>query len=79
VGGVPEYQRQSLAERAAGFASDISNDPTYLRSLEMARLVQEIVGQGEREWQACQGILESFAAFLRSRPATVGEMGLSTW
>lgn len=79
LGGIPDHQRQTLAERAAGFASHISNDPMYLRSLELARLVQEIVGQGERETEACQGILESFAAFLRSRPATVGEMGLSTW
>jgi GAF domain-containing protein len=79
LGGIPEHQRQTLAERAAGFASDISSDPVYLRSLELARLVQEIVGQGERETEACQGILESFAAFLRSRPATLGEMGLTTW
>ena len=79
LGGIPDHRRQTLAERAASFASDISNDPMYLRSLELARLVQEIVGQGERETEACQGILESFAAFLRSRPATVGEMGLSTW
>jgi GAF domain-containing protein len=79
LGGIPESQRQSLAERAAGFASSISNDPVYLRSLELARLVQEIVGQGDREAEACQGILQSFAAFLRSRPATAGEMGLGAW
>jgi GAF domain-containing protein len=79
LGAIPEYQRQSLAERAAGFASSISNDPVYIRSLELARLVQEIVGQGEREADACRGILESFAEFLRSRPATAGEMGLGAW
>ncbi len=79
LGGIPEHQRQSLADRAASFASSVSNDPVYLRSLELARLVQEIVGQGERESDACKGILESFAAFLRSRPTTAGEMGLPTW
>lgn len=79
LGGVPEHQRQSLADRAASFASSVSNDPVYLRSLDLARLVQEIVGHGEREGDACRGILESFAAFLRSRPATAGEMGLGTW
>jgi len=79
LGGIPEHQRQSLADRAANFASSISHDPLYVRSLDLARLVQEIVGQGEREADACKGILESFAAFLRSRPATAGEMGLSTW
>ncbi|HZO24942.1 MAG TPA: hypothetical protein VFH48_03000 [Chloroflexota bacterium] len=78
LGGIPEHQRLTLAERAASFASDVSNDPQYLRSLELARLVQEIVAQRDRATDACQGILESFAAFLRSRPATAGEMGLST-
>ncbi len=79
LGAIPEYQRQSLAGRAAGFASSISNDPVYIRSLELARLVQEIVGQGEREADACRGILQSFAEFLRSRPAMAGEMGLGAW
>lgn len=78
LGGIPDHQRQTLAERTASFASDVSNDPEYLRSLELARLVQEIVGHGERATDACQGILESFASFLRSRPATAGEMGLSS-
>ncbi len=79
LGGVPDQQRQSLADRAAAFASDISNDPLYQQSLQLAELVQEIVAQGEREYEACRGILESFAAFLRSRPATASEMGLTTW
>jgi len=78
LGGIPEHQRQTLAERAASFAQDVSDDPQYLRSLELARLVQEIIGHGERATDAVQGILESFVAFLRSRPATAGEMGLSS-
>ena len=78
LGGIPDHQRQTLAERTASFARDVSNDPEYLRSLELARRVQEIVGHGERATDACQRILESFAAFLRSRPATAGEMGLSS-
>lgn len=79
LGGVPEHQRQSLAERAGGFASDVSQDPLYQRSIDLARLVQEIVAQGEREWQACHGILASFAEFLRSRPTTAGEAGVPAW
>jgi GAF domain-containing protein len=79
LGGVPDHQRQTLAERAAAFAADISHDPVYLRSLDLARLVQEIVGQGERETEACRSILESFASFLRSRPSTASELGLSAW
>lgn len=73
--GIPDQQRQSIGERVAGFASSISNDPLYVRSLALARLVQEIVEQGERETEACQGILESFAAFLRTRPRSASEMG----
>jgi GAF domain-containing protein len=76
---LPDHQRQSLAERAAAFAGDIAHDPLYQQSLQLAVLVQEIVGQGEREYDACRGILESFAAFLRSRPTSAGEMGLTTW
>ena len=79
LGGIPEHQRQSLADRAVSFASSISSDPAYLRSLELARLVQEIVGQVERELEACQGILQSFAQFLRSRPSTANELGLGAW
>lgn len=77
--GIPEYQRETLADRAASFASTISNDPLYQRSLSMARLVQEIVAQGERESEACTSILESFATFLRSRPAALGESGMPAW
>lgn len=77
--GIPEYQRETLADRAASFASTISNDPLYQRSLSMARLVQEIVAQGERETEACTSILESFATFLRSRPAALGESGMPAW
>jgi GAF domain-containing protein len=79
LGGIPDHQRQSLADRAAAFASGISNDPAYQRSLELARLVQEIVSQGERENDAVRGILQSFAEFLRSRPSTAGELGFGAW
>ena len=35
----------------------------------LARLVQEIVWQGDAERRACQGILEQFAAYARARPS----------
>ncbi|MCC6174501.1 MAG: GAF domain-containing protein [Chloroflexi bacterium] len=79
LGAVPDYQRQSLADRAASFADDVEQEVEYLRGLELARLVQEIVHQGEREFEACRGILQSFAEFLRSRPSTIGETGGMPW
>jgi len=82
LGGVPDAQRASLADRAAAFARGITADPSYQRSVELAGLVQEIAGQGDREWDACRGILESFAQYLRSKPSSGnpgGEMGMPSW
>ncbi|MGE3270925.1 MAG: GAF domain-containing protein [Chloroflexota bacterium] len=76
--GVSEHQRQSMVERVKALSHSISEDPAYKRSLELAALVQEISAQGEREWDACRGILESFAGYLRLRPSTMAEMGMST-
>lgn len=77
LSGIPDHQRQSLVDRVGKFATGISEDPAYQRSLALAQLVQEISAQGEREWEACRGILESFAQFLRARPATASEMNLT--
>ena len=74
---VPEYQRQSLVERVGRFAASVSDDPAFKRSLQLAQLVQEISAQGDSEWEACRGILESFAQFLRQRPSSAGEMGMT--
>jgi GAF domain-containing protein len=82
LGAVPEGERASLAERAAEFARGITSDQSYQRALELAGLVQEIAGQGDREWDACRGILESFAQYLRSKPSSGnagGEMGMPSW
>jgi GAF domain-containing protein len=82
LGAVAEGERASLAERAAEFARGITADQSFRRALELAGLVQEIAGQGDREWEACRGILESFAAFLRSKPSSGnagGEMGMPSW
>lgn len=82
LGGIPEGERISLAERAATFARGITGDESYQRALVLAGLVQEIAGQGEREWDACRGILEQFALYLRSKPSSGnagGEMGMPSW
>ena len=46
LGGIPEHQRESLAERAAGFASThLALTRCTCGRCEMARLVQEIVAR----------------------------------
>ena len=77
LSGIPDHQRQSLVGRVGKFATGISEDPAYQRALTLAQLVQEISAQGDREWDACRGILESFAQFLRQRPSTASEMGMT--
>lgn len=77
LAGVPDHERQSLVDRVGKFATGISEDPAYQRSLVLAQLVQEISAQGDREWEACRSILESFAQFLRQRPSTASEMGMT--
>ena len=73
--GVPEYRRKSLEDRARTFVDGMEEDSTYQRSLELARLIQEISRRGERELQACEAILKSFAEYLRSQPASASELG----
>ena len=76
-GGIPELERQGLRQQAQAFATGLEANPAHRRALALARLVQEIARSGESESNACQGILESFAAYLRSHPAlTSGEESL---
>jgi GAF domain-containing protein len=79
VDGLPDYERQGLTERARAFTADLEQHTGYLNALSMARLVQEIVQNGEGASTACREILEGFARYLRQRPTTVGEMGGVSW
>jgi GAF domain-containing protein len=49
------------------FGASLEEDELFRRSLRLAELVQEIGRAGEQELDACQQILESFAAYLRAR------------
>jgi hypothetical protein len=46
----------------------MEDDQGYRRALDLARLVQEIAWQGEREYTLCRSVLEGFAGYIRSRP-----------
>ena len=51
------------------FSAALEGDEAFRRSLRLAELVHEIGREGERELEACERILESFAAYLRARRA----------
>lgn len=58
---------ESLEQDIREFGTSLEEDELFRRSLKLANLVQEIGRAGERELEACQQILESFAAYLRDR------------
>jgi GAF domain-containing protein len=54
--------------RPGSFAALVEEDAAFRDSLELARLVQEIINQGEGEAEACRTMLRGFAEYLRLRP-----------
>jgi GAF domain-containing protein len=58
--------------RSATFAISIEEEPSYLETMELASLVQEIAWQGDDELKVCQRILRSFSEYLRTRPDPFG-------
>ena len=62
-------QSVHLRRGADAFTARLEEDRVFQRQLSLARLTQEIAGQGESETRACEAILRGFAEFLRSRPA----------
>ena len=77
IGGATESQRQELQERARAFADRLEADAAFGRALDLARLVQEIAHRGENELKACQTILSGFVEYLRSRPESASELGVT--
>jgi signal transduction protein with GAF and PtsI domain len=63
--------------RARALAEHVEGDEAYRRVLSVVELVQEIAGHGEDELRTCQEILQSFAAYLRSRPRFAEELGVA--
>ena len=55
-------------ERTTHFLSNIEDDATYRRTLELADTVREIANYGEGETTACNSILRGFSEYLRLRP-----------
>ena len=74
--GIPDFDRHGLTERARAFTAELGQQSGYLDALELARLIHEVVQHGEAATEACKGILENFAEFLRARAGTAGGQGL---
>ncbi|MFL5732434.1 MAG: GAF domain-containing protein [Chloroflexia bacterium] len=66
--GVGEGEKSHLQKGAASFVGELEETMVYRQALDLARLVREIVWQGENEAEACTAILRGFAGYLRSRP-----------
>ncbi|TMK76756.1 MAG: GAF domain-containing protein [Actinobacteria bacterium] len=62
---------ENVQEDVRRLGASIEEDELFRRSLKLADLVQEIGRAGERELDACEAILESFAAYLRARSSTL--------
>ena len=69
IGGISPVVANQIAERASGFAARVEADPTSRRAAELAELVATIASRGPDEYEACAGVLEAFAGYLRARPA----------
>lgn len=79
VDGSADYDRHGLTQRARDFTADLAEQTGFRYSLELSRLVQEIVHHGDAATDACRGLLTSFVGFLRSRPMSSSELGGVRW
>jgi GAF domain-containing protein len=64
---VADGPNDSLEDEIRAFSGSLEGDEAFRRSLRLAELIHEIGREGEQELEACQRILESFAAYLRAR------------
>jgi GAF domain-containing protein len=61
-------RRDNIVAGLRRLDSDIADDERYQHALALARVVEEISRVGNRELDACEAILRSFAEYLRTRP-----------
>lgn len=62
------------AERVEQFTLAIERDAAYLRSLDLARLVNDITSHGDLATEACKVMLRGFLDYLRASPRETPEM-----
>jgi GAF domain-containing protein len=61
-------------ERVEQFTQAVERDAVYLRSLDLARLVNDIASHGDLATEACGAILRGFLDYLRAAPHETPEM-----
>jgi GAF domain-containing protein len=71
AGGESAGTDEALERDIREFGASFEQDELFRHSLRLADLVQEITRAGEREVDACEQILEGFAAYLRARSPAV--------
>jgi GAF domain-containing protein len=59
---------QRLIEGTRRLARDVADDQRYQQALSLARLIEEISRNGDRELAFCQSILRAFAEYQRAQP-----------
>jgi GAF domain-containing protein len=59
---------QRLIEGTRRLARDVADDQRYQQALSLARLIEEISRNGDRELALCQSILRAFAEYQRAQP-----------
>lgn len=71
TGGEATHIDEGLERDIRDFGASFEEDELFRHSLRLADLLQEISRAGEREVDACEQILESFAAYLRARSSAL--------
>ena len=75
LGSPDDPAQAALQQGARDFTETLArDDPAFRKALELAVLVREIAGQGEREHGLCLAVLQAFAAYSRSRPDSLGSL-----
>ena len=71
TGGDGTEVDERLESEIRDFGASFEDDDLFRRSLRLADLVQEIRRAGDQEAEACERILESFAAYLHARRSAI--------
>jgi GAF domain-containing protein len=68
--------QRAMQSRAEAFAARLDSEDTDFReALNLARLVNQIVWQGDEERRLCRSLLQSFADYLTRRSDVFGDLG----
>jgi GAF domain-containing protein len=62
------YTSDGIKLDAGRFAQRLEDSARYDQAIELAKMIQEIVGYGENEFKACQAILKAFVDYQRRKP-----------